>query len=84
MPNAGNGGTTDKYSWEQTLNELTVNVPIPAGVTSKQLTVDIQKQHLKVGLKGQPLLIDGDLHKQVKKDDSLWCLETRADGRREL
>lgn len=46
--------------------------------------MDIQKKHLKVGLKGQPLMIDGEFHKQVKKDDSIWCLETRADGRREL
>ena len=48
------------------------------------LTVDIQKTHLKVGLKGQPLMIDGELHKQVKKGDSIWCLETTNDGKRIL
>ncbi len=31
---------------------------------------------LQVGIKGQPLLIDGELHKKVKIDDSLWTLET--------
>ena len=41
MPNAGNGGNYDHYYWEQNLNELTVNVYIPGGTTSKQLTVDI-------------------------------------------
>lgn len=57
---------------------------IPEGTTSKQLTVDIQKTHLKVGIKGQPLMIDGELHKQVKKGDSIWCIETVASGERVL
>ena len=83
-PNSGNGGSTDKYDWEQTLNEVTVNIKIPAGTTSKMLTVDIAKTHLKVGVKGQPLLIDGDLHKPVKKGDCIWCLETLGNGDRIL
>ena len=83
-PNAGNGGTTDRYSWEQTLVEVTVNIEIPEGITSKQLTVDISKTHLKVGIKGQPLMIDGDFHKQVKKGDSIWCIETLGSGKRIL
>jgi len=61
-----------------------VNVPIPEGTTSKMLTVDITKTHLKVGLKGQPLLIDGKFHKQVKKGESIWCLETAKNGSRIL
>ena len=51
-PNAANGGTTELYDWEQTLAELTVNIHIPEGTTGKMLTVDIQKTHLKVGIKG--------------------------------
>jgi len=41
IPNAGNGGSADNYTWEQTLGEVTVNIPIPEGTTSKMLTVDI-------------------------------------------
>ena len=84
VPNAANGGSTDKYTWEQTLQELTVNIVIPEGTTSKMLTVDIAKTHLKVGLKGQPLMIDGALSKMVKKGDSIWCLETDKSGQRIL
>lgn len=37
-----------------------------------------------MGLKGQPLMIDGELHKLVKKGDSIWCLETDDSGKRVL
>ena len=83
-PNAGNGGATDKYSWTQTLGEVTVNISIPEGTTSKQLIVDIKKNHLKVGVKGQPLMIDGNFHKDVKKGDCIWCVETDSSGKRFL
>ena len=61
---------------------MTVNIHIPEGTTGKMLTVDIAKTHLKVGIKGQPLIIDGDFCKPVKKGDSLWCIETLGNGKR--
>lgn len=50
-PDAGNGGTTEKYSWIQTLDDLTVNVPIPDNVTSKQLEVKYKQTTLFLGVK---------------------------------
>ena len=44
----GNGGRTDKYTWTQTLSEVTVNIPLPTGVKSKMLNVDIKNTKLKV------------------------------------
>jgi hypothetical protein len=38
---AGNGGRTDRYVWSQQLGELWVNVPVPIGTRSRDLTVDI-------------------------------------------
>ena len=75
-PNAGNGGETDKYRWTQTLEEVTVYVPLPDGITSKQLDVQMKSTTLKIGLKGQAPIIDGPLHKKIKASDSLWTLET--------
>merc|ERR1712188_233444 len=37
--------------------------------------VDIRKQSIKVGLKGQPPALEGELHKKVIVDDCFWTLE---------
>ena len=35
----GNGGSTSRYVWTQTLKEVTVHVPIPDGLRAKDLVV---------------------------------------------
>ncbi|CAB1112749.1 unnamed protein product [Ectocarpus sp. CCAP 1310/34] len=74
-PPVGNGGSTDKYDWTQTLQELSVVVPVPEGSKSRDVVCDITKSRLRVGLKGQPLLVDGEMYNKVKVDDSFWTLE---------
>lgn len=58
VPNKGNGLDLEKYSWTQTLQEVSVTVPVPPGTKSRFIACDIKKNHLKVGLKGQPPIID--------------------------
>ena len=48
----------EKYSWTQTLQEVTINIPFPEGVKSRFVAYDLKTNHLKVGLKGQPPIID--------------------------
>ncbi|GAA0140649.1 microtubule or microtubule-binding cytoskeletal protein [Lithospermum erythrorhizon] len=74
-PNNGNGLDMDNYSWVQSLQEVTVNVPVPPGTKSRFIVCDIKKNHLKVGIKGQPPIIDGELYKPIKVDDCFWSLE---------
>jgi CS domain len=57
-PNAGNGLDLEKYSWTQTLQELTITIPVPPGTKSRFVSCDIKRNHLKVGLKGQPAILD--------------------------
>jgi len=38
-----------------------VSVPVPTGTKSRFVLCDIKKNHLKVGLKGQPSIIDVSL-----------------------
>ncbi|KAG0513586.1 hypothetical protein BDA96_10G115300 [Sorghum bicolor] len=75
QPNAGNGLDLEKYSWTQQLPEVNITIPVPQGTKSRFVVFDIKKNHLKVGLKGQPPIIDGELHKPVKVDDCFWSIE---------
>ncbi|KAF2287435.1 hypothetical protein GH714_039891 [Hevea brasiliensis] len=75
FPNKGNGLDLEKYSWTQTLQEVNVLVPVPSGTKSRFVVCDIKKNHLKVGLKGQPSIIEGELYKPIKVDDCYWSIE---------
>ena len=79
-PSAGNGGKTDKYWWEQNLNEVFVNIPIAKDVVSKMLNLDIKSKTFKYGFKGKEPLIQGEWNKPIKTDDTLWCIETDMNG----
>lgn len=46
------------YEWDQTLTEVNIYVPVPAGVRAKDLAIDIQSTHLKIGIKGNPPYLD--------------------------
>ncbi|OIT31358.1 PREDICTED: protein BOBBER 1-like [Nicotiana attenuata] len=74
-PNKGNGLDLENYSWNQSLQEVNVNIPVPDGTKSRFIVCDISKNRLKVGLKGQPPIIDGELYRPVKVDDCFWSLE---------
>ncbi|KAF9346767.1 hypothetical protein BGX26_001716 [Mortierella sp. AD094] len=67
------------YKWRQTLIDVDVSVQVPKGTRAKDLTVDIKKRSLKVGVKGQPLIIDGELIKEIKVDDSTWTLDNQQE-----
>ena len=76
-PNAGNGADLDKYKWTQTLEEIELKVPLPMAVKARDVVVDIQKKHLKIGLKGHTLIIDGELDGLIKIEDCAWVLEDK-------
>jgi hypothetical protein len=46
------------YEWKQTLQEVSVSVPVPKGTRAKMLNVKISKSKLYVALKGEKPLID--------------------------
>ncbi|KAK7320824.1 hypothetical protein VNO77_30658 [Canavalia gladiata] len=73
--NKGNGMDLEKYSWTQTLQEVNVNVPVPSGTKSRFVICEIKKNRLKVGLKGQSPIIDGELYRPIKPDDCYWSIE---------
>ncbi|KAJ7786255.1 HSP20-like chaperone [Mycena metata] len=63
------------YQWTQELGEVDVVVPVPKGTRGKDLVVVMQKKKLSVGLKGQDKILEGELCKEIKVEDSTWTLE---------
>ncbi len=76
-PNAGNGADLPNYKWTQTLEEIELKVPLPIAVKARDVVVEIKKTHLKVGLKNQAPIIDGDLNKEIKIEGCTWVLEDK-------
>merc|ERR1740121_1264762 len=70
----GGGGTTDKYTWTQTLTSLEVFVPVRPGLKAKQIVCDIGNDSMKCGVKGEPLILNGKMGGKVKPDDCMWTL----------
>ncbi|KDN42981.1 putative nudC protein [Tilletiaria anomala UBC 951] len=63
------------YKWSQTLESVQLSVQVPEGTKGKELNVVIKKNGLKFGLKGKDAIIDGELPKPIKEEDSMWSLE---------
>jgi CS domain/N-terminal conserved domain of Nudc. len=75
-PPVGNGGTVPgRYVWTQTLAELLVTFPVPDHTRGRDVNVIIRKQHLKVVVHKDMVLVDAALHKPIIVDDSFWTLE---------
>jgi len=69
------------YTWTQTIKDLDLTIPISATLRGRDLDVKLTKNHLRVAIRGQNPIIDADLHKQIKLDDSTWTLETVPAGK---
>lgn len=74
-PNKGNGCDLENYRWTQTIDEVELKVPLNCTLRSRDLIVQIGKKSLKIGIKGKPLIIDGELHAEVKTEESMWTLQ---------
>ena len=46
------------YKWDQTIKDLDITVPIEGKYKGKDLDVNISRNALRVGIKGQPPVID--------------------------
>ncbi|OAD80584.1 hypothetical protein PHYBLDRAFT_120497 [Phycomyces blakesleeanus NRRL 1555(-)] len=67
------------YTWKQTLQDVDVIIPVPKGTRGRDLEVVLKKKQIKVALKGQPPIIEGELCKEIAVDDSTWTLDNQQE-----
>jgi len=63
------------FTWKQSLQDVSLVIPVPPGTKARDLVVDIKKSKLLVGLKGQEPILDGNLCKEIKLEESTWTLD---------
>lgn len=64
------------YKWTQTIRDVDVTAPIPGNLKGRDLDVLLTKNKIRVAIKGQEPLIEGDLPHPILVDESSWTLET--------
>lgn len=74
-PPPGNGAIIDKYTWRQTLHEVSVDIWLPPNYNKKDLKVTFTSEQVFVGLKGQDPIIDGKWPEPINSEDSIWTIE---------
>ena len=76
-PNSGNGGETDKYQWQQTLEEVTGFIYLPDNTKANMLDVKIGIHDFRVALKSKPNepIVEGKWCKKINSGDSFWSIE---------
>ncbi|SNX84337.1 probable nudC protein [Melanopsichium pennsylvanicum] len=63
------------YTWKQQLDAVQVSIPVPSGTKGRDLVVELKKRKIRVGLKGKVAILDGELAKDIKEEDSTWTIE---------
>lgn len=70
----GNGAQLERYSWTQTLRDVSILAPVRAGLRGRDINCTITATHISFGVRGEPPIVDATLHKPVVADDCMWTL----------
>ena len=63
------------FEWEQSLEDVTLYILPPKGITAKQIECEFKKQHLKLGIKGIKPFINENLAYKIDHEESTWYME---------
>ncbi|KAG6836823.1 hypothetical protein H0H93_002669 [Arthromyces matolae] len=67
------------YSWHQSHDQATVLVLVPHDTQLEDVFVVVERNHLLVGVEGQPPIVKGQLYSNVHKANAVWELEPRKE-----
>ncbi|OGM44130.1 nuclear movement protein nudC [Aspergillus bombycis] len=66
------------YKWTQTIKDVDVTISVPGNLRGRDLDVVLTKTKIKVAVKGQEPIIEGDFPHPVILDECSWTLETTS------
>ncbi|MCO5596132.1 hypothetical protein L7F22_050192 [Adiantum nelumboides] len=62
------------YRWSQTLENVTLTMPLPDKIRARDLDVGLKRTTFKVAIKKGAILLDDELFNSIKEDDSTWSV----------
>ncbi|SBS93816.1 CS domain protein, putative [Plasmodium malariae] len=71
-----NGGKTEKYFWNQTLNEINIEMPMYKEVKTSEINVEISNKNMKVCHLNE-LKLEGTFYEEVNKQECMWNIEDK-------
>lgn len=75
----GNGGSAKDYKWTQTLQEITIAMPLPSNPDTRAKDLNVQIKYSTIDIHHKLLdkkLFKGDLLDKVRVDESTWSIES--------
>lgn len=70
-----NGGRTAAYYWEQTLSDVTIHAPVPAGTRARDVICTISRNHLFLKLRAAGAdapIVDADFPCDARNGQEVW------------
>ncbi|KAF7590469.1 hypothetical protein BBP40_002813 [Aspergillus hancockii] len=66
------------YKWTQTIKDVDVTIAVPGNLRGRDMDVVLTKNKIKVAVKGQEPIIEGEFPHPVLLDECSWTLETTS------
>lgn len=63
------------YFWQQTLEDITVSVRMPEGITKEEVQFRLTADNMSIGVQGFPPLLQGQLYASVDPEASAWIIK---------
>ncbi|KAL2137472.1 hypothetical protein VTI28DRAFT_9553 [Corynascus sepedonium] len=64
------------YKWTQTIGDLDVTISVPGNLKGRDIIVDLKKDSISAGIKGQDPILKGTFPHPIRIDDSTWTLSS--------